>query len=71
VYPSSQFFIFFNKVFCYLCGCANDQYLFSGITAEGQGVKVESSAVPSAPTPDVAEAQVNSTNDLADCADSL
>lgn len=29
----------------------------SGITAEGQGVKVESSAVPSAPTPDVAEAQ--------------
>lgn len=35
-----------------ICTC------FSGITAEGQGVKVESSAVPSASTPDVADAAV-------------
>jgi elongation factor 1-beta len=30
----------------------------SGVTAEGQGVKVESSAVPSASTPDVADTAV-------------
>jgi elongation factor 1-beta len=31
---------------------------FSGVTADGQGVKVESTAVPSASTPDVADAKV-------------
>jgi len=35
--------------------CANNPYNFSGVTAEGLGVKVESSAGPSASTPDVAE----------------
>ncbi|CAL5061667.1 unnamed protein product [Urochloa decumbens] len=35
----------------------------SGITAEGQGVKVESTAVPSASTPDVADAAAPAADD--------
>jgi hypothetical protein len=35
------------------------RFVFSGITAEGQGVKVESSAVAQASTPDVADAKVH------------
>ena len=35
----------------------------SGVTAEGQGVKVESSAVPEASTPDVADAKAPAVDD--------